>query len=356
MNLFSTMQKVEGLNYLNLVTKAYSNQLYTQAYSAPLYAYIDLIEQIKKRKSFRIFTNNPTAYSHPSVPNLYVTNLGHLVLQVVKDNVINPYTNGVFQNALIHPEINLLSQLMIKHNINSIFMGEYQLLEHICETCFADFKVHIQTRAFTIQNRRWSYKYSCSVASYNRFLEFILRETERFEVHSLVIQRKLRNGRESAFGDLDFRDMSAYEIAQEKSNQIIQTVWRNRHKNNVLGILSREEVDIDQTCTVRLLFFVRKKFSDLVPFKDTPLYNAIEPFFKDLNLDRVALGEVYTMNSGIAPLYQEQEQNYYDINQVHVGNRLNILKTQLTVPDYWFRIRDQESSLKIERGQAHFER
>lgn len=79
-------------------------------------------------------------------------------------------------------------------------------------------------------------------------------------------------------------------------------------------------------------------------------------YFKDLNLDRVALGEVYTMNSGIAPLYQEQEQNYYDINQVHVDNRLNILKTQLTVPDYWFRIRDQESSLKIERGQAHYDR
>lgn len=95
-----------------------------------------------------------------------------------------------------------------------------------------------------------------------------------------------------------------------------------------------------------------KKFSDLVSFKDTPLYNAIEPFFKDLNLDRVALGEVYTMNSGIAPLYQEQEQNYYDINQVYVGN---ILKIPPTVPNYWFRIRDQESSLRIEWGQTHFE-
>ena len=52
MNLLSTMQKIEGLNYLNLVTKAYFNQLYTQPYSVPLYAYIDLIEQIKKKEKF----------------------------------------------------------------------------------------------------------------------------------------------------------------------------------------------------------------------------------------------------------------------------------------------------------------
>lgn len=62
------------------------------------------------------------------------------------------------------------------------------------------------------------------------------------------------------------------------------------------------------------------------------------------------------MNSGIAPLYQEQEQNYYDLNQIHVGNRLNVLKAQLVVPDHWFRLRDNAPSLKIERGKADYER
>ncbi|EKU57488.1 hypothetical protein ACINWC323_3630 [Acinetobacter sp. WC-323] len=356
MTTFSAMEKTEALNYLNIVTRAYAYQGYTHAAPVSLALYSELIHKIKMGKRFRIFTHNPTSSPNPFVPNLYVTNLGHLVLTIVGDNTCNPYTTGRFQNALLHPEIALLSQLMRTHGICNIPLGAYQHVEQACEMCFADFKVKIQTRAITTQCRSWSSKYGYFTGSYDRFLEFIYGETNRFEVHSLVVQRKLLNGLEPAFGDPDFRDKSAYEIVQEQCTEIIQAVWRKRRQNNVLGILSREEIDIEQTQSIRLIFFVKKEYSDLCPFDSTPLYQTLAPYFINLNRDHIALGKIHTMNSGIAPLYQEQEQNYYDLNQIHVGNRLNILKAQLVVPDHWFRLRDNAPSLKIERGKADYER
>ncbi|WP_327858293.1 hypothetical protein [Acinetobacter guillouiae] len=356
MTTFSAMEKTEALNYLNVVTRAYAYQGFTHVVPVSLAFYSELIQKIKTGKRFRIFTNNPTAFPHPFVPNLYVTNLGHLVLTIVRDNTCNPYTTGRFQNALLHPEIALLSQLIWTHGIYNIPLGAYQHVEQACDMCFADFKVKIQTRAITTQCKSWGSKYGYFTGSYDSFLEFIYGETNRFEVHSLVVQRKLFNGLEPDFGEPDFRDMSAYEIVQEKCKEIIQTVWRNRRQNNVLGILARDEIDIQQTQTIRLIFFVKKEFSDLCLFDSTPLYQTLTPYFINLNRNHIALGTIPTMNSGFAPLYQGQEHNYYDLNQIHVGHRLNVLKAQLVVPDHWFRLRDNSPSLRIERGRTDYER
>lgn len=357
MTTLSALEKVEGNNHLNHITHAYPYlAAYTPVLPLPLFKYSELIQSIKNKKGFRMFTHNPTVFPHPNIPNLYFTNLGSLVFQIVLDNTQNPYTTGRFQNALIHPEIYLLSQLMLRHDIVNIPLMEYQRIEHVCEICFADFKVHTSTRAFMAQTKAWDTKYRYCNNSYDRFLKFICAETNKFEVHSLVIQRKFKNSLVNVSDTTDFLGMSAYEIVREKSNEIIQTVWRNRNENSVLGILSREEMDIEQTYTIRLIFFVRKEYSDLVPFVETPLYKVLAPFLIDHNLDRINLGAVPTMNSGIAPHFQQQEHNYYDLNQIHVGNRLNALKAQLLVPDYWFRIQDNSCSLSIERGQAQYNR
>lgn len=356
MTTFNAMEKTEALNYLNIVTRAYAYQGYTHAAPVSLASYSELIHKIKTGKHFRIFTNNSTKFDHPFIPNLYFTNLGRLVLAIVGDNTCNPYTTGRFPNALLHPEIALLSQLMFKYGIHNIPINSYQHVEQACEMCFADFKVQIQTRAISRQCNSWSSRYGYFTGSYDRFLEFIYGETNRFEVHSLVVQRRLLNGLEPVFGDPDFRDMSAYEIIQEQCKEIIQTVWRKRRQNNVLGILARDEVDIEQTQSIRLIFFVKKEYSDLCPFDSTPLYQTLAPYFIHLNRDHIALGTIPSMNSGNAPLFQGQEQNYYDLNQIHVGNRLNALKAQLVVPDHWFRLRDNAPSLRIERGRADYER
>jgi hypothetical protein len=356
MTTLNAVERTESLKYINIVTRAYAYHAYTHVAPVSLAFYSELIQKIKTKKSFRIFTNNPTAFPHPTIPNLYVTNLGNLVLNIVADNTRNPYTTGKFQDALLHPEIALLSQLMFQHDLYNINLQAYQWIEHKCEECIADFKVRIQTRIFMTKCRSWNNRFGHLTGSYDRFLEFIYDETSRFEVHSLVVQRKLLNGLEPVYGEPDFRDMSAYEIVQEQCTEIIQTVWRKRRQNNVLGILARDEIDIHQTQSIRLIFFVKKEYSDLSPFDSTPLYQTLAPYFINLNRDHIALGTIHTMNSGNAPLFQGQEQNYYDLNQIHVGNRLNALKAQLVVPDHWFRLRDNAPSLKIERGKTDYER
>lgn len=351
--LFNAMEKMEATNQLNFITGLSHNQRYIPI---PSFNYLELIQKIKKGNRFRIFTNNLTAFPHPNIPNLYKTNLGNTVYNHILDNIQNPYTTGQFQSAWIHPEIELLSQLMLKHNLHHINLDAYQQIEHAYETCFADFKVHIQTRVFMSQLQSWITRYRSCSNRYDRFFEFIYGESSKFELHSLIVQRKRPNGLEPAFGDPDFRSMTAYDIVKEKCNEIIQEVWHKRSKNNVLGILSREEIDIDQTCSIRLIFIVEKEYSDLVPFKDTPLYEMLEPHFIELNHDRIALGNIGTINSGIASLFQGQEQNYYDLKQIHVGNRLNALKAQLLIPSYLFRIGDDSCSLNIERGQTQYNR
>lgn len=354
MPTFNAMEKTEASNHLNSVTLIHPNLNFMP--TAPIYIYLELIKKIKHGKRFRIFTNNLTAFPHPFIPNLYITNLGNLVFKIIQDNIQNPFTMRRLQNTLIHPEIQLLSQLMFNHALHTFNINAYQQIEHACETCFADFKVQIQTRAFITQSSSWEAQYRTCSNSYDRFLEFIYGETNIFEVHSLVVQRKRPNGLEPSFDDPDFRSLSAYEIVREKCSEIIQAVWRKRRNNNVLGILSCEEIDLEQTCSIRLILFVKRDFSDLIPFTETPLHQELEPYLIDHNLDRIAFGAVSTMNSGISPLFQGQELNYYDLNQLHVGNRLAVLKAQLVIPNYWFRISDNSCTLTIERSRNHYER
>ncbi|ENV37626.1 hypothetical protein HWI77_04250 [Acinetobacter venetianus] len=55
------------------------------------------------------------------------------------------------------------------------------------------------------------------------------------------------------------------------------------------------------------------------------------------------------MNTGILLLYQSQEHNYYDLNQLYVGERLKVLKAQLIGSDFWTRIDDHNPTVSIER-------
>jgi hypothetical protein len=117
----------------------------------------------------------------------------------------------------------------------------------------------------------------------------------------------------------------------------------------VLGILSKREIDIFGTETLRLIFFVEKESSDWQDFKESSLYTDLEPYFIDNAVDRVALGTIASMNAGVLPLYQSQEQNYYDLNQLYVGERLRVLKAQLIGSDFWARIDNHDPTVSIER-------
>lgn len=358
MSKLNTLETHESLNYLNTVIQ--TPLPYSHPWPQPLSSamYIEFIESVRNTKNVRIFTHSPNGYHHPSIPNLYFTKSGYKLFQLAQDYVHNLYFSNRLNGVFIHPEIHLLGQLMFKHNLNNFSHSPYyQHFEQACEACIADFKVQIQLSAFKAELKSWNTKFTCAINTYSNFMSFIYNNTKIVEVHSILIKRQLRNGREPEFDDPAFRDLSAFDIAEEKAKEIISAVWRNRKKNDVLGILSKKETDICNTSTIRLIFFVKRINSDLVEFNQTNLFKTLEPFLIEYDLDSVSIGtKISTMNTGCAPLFQGQHSNYYDVNQIHTGNRLNILMAQLVYSDFWLRINSFSSTVSVERGSTEYHR
>ena len=347
----------ESLNYLNAVI--YSPLSYTYHYpQLSLATYMASIEHIKKIKNVRIFTSSPNSTYHPFIPNVYFTKLGFNFFQVIQDHVSNIYFTNQLKNVFIHPELKLLNQLMLKHNLYSLFTDPYyQRFEQACEACITDFKVQSQLRSFKSTLQSWNTKFTYANTSYDKFISFISRETDIFEVHSILIQRHLRSGIEPQFDDPAFCDLPASTITEEKAKKIISAVWRNRKNNDVLGILSKRETDISNTSTIRLIFFVKRTDSDLIEFNQTCLFKTLEPFLTVHDLDSVSIGKtISSMNVDIVPLFQGQHCNYYNLSQIHIGNRLTILKSHIVISDMWLRINNLSSTVAIERGSTEYYR
>jgi len=179
-------------------------------------------------------------------------------------------------------------------------------------------------------------------------MENVYNKAPIFEVHSLVILRKAVNDQNKAAQYNGFVELNVDDVLSERANEIIKLVMRNSKRNDVIGVLSKREFDIHLNHINRLIFFVKKDSSDWIKFSETQLYKDLEPHFIDTPADHIALGCFPSMNAGIAPLFQQQETNFYNINQLHVGHRLAALKSHLVGSDFWLRYHDQ-LTMKIER-------
>lgn len=113
--------------------------------------------------------------------------------------------------------------------------------------------------------------------------------------------------------------------------------------------MSKRETDINGTQTLRLVFFVGKEFSDWYQFDQSEFYTELSPFLIEQGANRIAFCEIPSMNSGLQPLFQGQELNYYDFDQQFTGERLKILRAQLVGSDFWLRINGQNPTVKVER-------
>lgn len=351
------LDNLETLSSLDFITTTTRTHLFThqpaflqiptENHGRSLDYYFKAGMKIQASKNLRIFTTQPTNVQFR--PNLYLTKAGQEIFPVIVDCTLNPFILGRVPNIKIHPIIAVLAQTIWKHQLPRIPVNDHIQYESIIDYCLSDFKVTIKTRDFQTQLKSWNTKYTSLNMHYDRFLDLIASETDLFEVHSLVIQRKKLNGKSPQFGDEHFIDQLVKDILIDKAKPIINKVWQNRKNNDVLGILSKREIDIFGTETLRLIFFVQKKSSDWRDFKESRLYTDLQPYFIDNAVDCVALGTIASMNAGILPLYQSQEQNYYDLNQIYVGERLKILKAQLVGSDFWIRIDDHNPTVTIER-------
>lgn len=351
---FDALETEESMKYVYQTTRAYASptntylSFHTQpTQRASLDQYLQMAAATQTGKNLKLFTTRLTDFQFS--PNLYLTKYGANYLPVIMDSAWNPLLLGKVKNATLHPAIVELAQTFHKHQIFSLAMYDHVQYDNQINRCLCDFKVSIMTEAFHKKYLSWITKFNSACVQYSKFFDFIAFKTDIFEVHSLLVQRRTMNGMMPQFGDVDFIDSTVEEILQDQAKPILDKVWRNRKKNNVLGILSKRETDINGTQTLRLIFFVGKEFSDWHKFDQSEFYAELSPFLIDQGANCITLGDIPSMNSGLQPLFQGQELNYYNLNQQFTGERLKLLRAQLVGSDFWLRINGHNPTVNVER-------
>ena len=349
-DILTAQEQFDSLEMLNHVTKA-GNRGFTNypphIQPVALSMYNTMAKKIRSAKNLKIFTHQPTGMP-TGFPDLYLTKLGQLVIPVIHDYTFNPFVNGRFRNMTVNPLIKLMAETLTAHQLSSGQFLNREYYEKAVDTCFSDFKVRCGTRNSTTIFNSWRAMYVKSQGNINRFIDTIIDESPRFEVHSIVVQLKTASGKMPQFGDEQFKGQTENEMLADLVEPIIKAVWLNKDSNDVIGILSKNEIDIIGDISKRLIFFVKKEFTDMDNWTDTELFQTVHPFLENTITHCISYGDVPSMNAGVAPMFQGQHLNYYDLNQSGIAPRLSRLKAHLYGTDYWMRVDGDRATVRIE--------
>ena len=349
-DILTAQEQFDSLEMLNHVTKA-GNRGFTNypphIQPVALSMYNAMAKKIRSAKNLKIFTHQPTGMP-TGFPDLYLTKLGQLVIPVIHDYTFNPFVNGRFRNMTVNPLIKLMAETLTAHQLSSGQFLNREYYEKAVDTCFSDFKVRCGTRNSTTIFNSWRAMYVKSQGDINRFIDIMIDESPRFEVHSIVVQLKTASGKMPQFGDEQFKGQTENEMLADLVEPIIKAVWLNKDSNDVIGILSKNEIDIIGDINKRLIFFVKKEYTDMDNWTDTELFQTVHPFLENTITHCISYGDVPSMNAGVAPMFQGQHLNYYDLNQSGIAPRLNRLKAHLYGTDYWMRVDGDRATVRIE--------
>jgi hypothetical protein len=97
----------------------------------------------------------------------------------------------------VNPLIKLMAETLTAHQLSSGQFLNREYYEKAVDTCFSDFKVRCGTRNSTTIFNSWRAMYVKSQGDINRFIDIIIDESPRFEVHSIVVQLKTASGNAS---------------------------------------------------------------------------------------------------------------------------------------------------------------
>lgn len=312
----------------------------------PISDYWKAGKEILYKRALKMSSLRPTGYCLQQYG--YLTPFGASFLPIVHNIQHNQLWHDFAKYVSFNPLAEVTLTKMYQHQLFAMhFDGSTHCTEKY-DSYFSDLKVTCTTRQFQQKFSRWAEQYNRSARQYDEFMENVYSKAPMFEVHSLVIIRKAVNDQNKAAQYNGFVELNVDDVLNEHANEIIKLVMRNSKHNGVIGVLSKREFDLHLNHVNRLIFFVKRDSSDWVKFSETQLYKDLAPHFIDTLADHIGLGCFHSMNAGIAPLFQQQETNFYNIDQLHVGNRLSALKAHLVGTDFWLRYNDQ-LTLKIER-------
>ena len=159
----------------------------------------------------------PTDYQY--IPNLYLTTLGHESMLLIQDINFNTLIFQPPSFLCFHPMISAVVQKMIAHHLPYRPTNNHVQYESVIDQCISDFKVSTTTRDFQTQLRTWNTRFKSGMREYDSFMQKIQETTDRFEVHSLIVQRRLKqNGQPLEFDDVGFTDQLNEDVVSTDPN------------------------------------------------------------------------------------------------------------------------------------------
>ncbi|SPL69463.1 hypothetical protein [Acinetobacter stercoris] len=344
-------------SYASLLSTHHITQAYIQPFigytpnnrpSVGLDDYLKLYCMIAENKTFKIISKQPTYEC--LVPHVYLTPKGVNLLKIIQDIPMNPFLTGKFSDVIIRPEIKLMVDLLHKHTLINFPLGMYQQFEAVVDGFCQDLKVRSKTRDFVSLTNHWDSSFGNSRKAYNRFEDAVLYSNPMFQVHSLLVSAEFMSVDDFSMNPRTFAPVTVDDILQKTSSKIIEAVWENNAKNMTVGIVSKQETNIQGFKSIRLIFFVAREDTDFSPFAESQLYTDVEPFVFREGKTSVVWSDIACMNSGVEPLVYDIESNFYDSNQNYIGMRLTTLKYSLIGPEYWVRFKYTNTTLKVEKS------
>jgi hypothetical protein len=297
--------------------------------ATPIQATLDEINsfglEMVNKKSSRIFK---VVRSFGDAPILQHLPFGHRCCAVLNGMKTDPYILGTMPCVQLAPKIQLQKYLIELHQLHKAdhFHPNFELQ---FDQFMANYKMHCLTQKHKSLEKSWKKQLDKGNWSYEDFIAKLLGMTRSFDLYCITLINDVSKiSRENISRN--------YLLFDHHIEEIINTI-QNFKKANVLGIVGKWETNSFQQINLKLLFFVSRETSDFVTFEETGIYKCLNQF-----IDQTGL--IQTMWT--APP-QFLMPNFYNVNQINFGKRLQILKAYLIGTDHYVRIFDDKSTCEI---------
>lgn len=346
---FMSIAHLASINKIDMIQR---NPLYPHVARVPLSDYELLFDKIIRGKQFSVLTYSNRGANYG--PHCKVTKFGERLLPIVGEYQQNAYLTNQIPHLAINPKIQLLHEKLQGSYLNSIPVESSHFKANL-DILIGSLKVQEKTSKFAHKIKSWDQAYKKSHRSLEEFINQVIFTTELFEVHTLSLHTNFFSGMETYAKVYGATTEFDTEFLNKASAPIIQKVWKNRGETKVIGILSKFEIDIYGVQTKRIFFFVRKKTTDNPNLDENKLFSTVEPFLQNNALNQIQWTIVPSLQHPTINFQIGENSNFYNTNQPHFSNKLDLLKSYLLGTDHWVRIHQNQTTLNIEKIPGEFD-
>lgn len=286
-----------------------------------------ILKRILTKQSSRVFKH---IRHFGDAPQLHHTNFGRDICQLIMTNQNHPMLNGSYPYVYVNPLTRVFSDLAKQYQLSNLSPFSPQFEVTVDRAC-SHLKVSSKTRHYLSQSKLWESSFDRARIKYNHAITQILKESDSFELYSVVLNCYLSQSTLSTYS-------KEYLLFDHNLEKIIKTIKSKASQNNVLSVFSKWEAATSNSVDLRLIFVVKKEYSDPSPLEQSELYVSLQPFIDPT-------GIIQTNWSKLPEFLGMPE---YDCNEFNFGKRLEILESYLVGTDFYCRIVDEKPSFEVQ--------